>query len=92
MLGSSIGEVDFSFARILSFTFSISIEGSHMMQALEQSLFIPHKNFIFLLGAFAFERMLSNFHVLDVYVEACEGRIPMVAENASSVCRKWRDT
>ena len=44
-----------------------------------------------LLGVFAFERMLSNFHVLDVFVEACEGRIPTVAENVSSVCRKWWD-
>ena len=48
MLGSSSGEVDFYFARILTFTFSLSIECSHMMQALEQSLFIPHKSFIFL--------------------------------------------
>ena len=54
-------------------TFSLSIECSHIMQALEQSLFIPHNSFIFLLGVFAFERMLSNFHVLDVFVEACEG-------------------
>ena len=92
MLGSSSGELDFYFARILTFTFSLSIECSHMMQALEQSLFIPHKSFIFLLGVFAFERMLLNFHGLDVFVKACEGRIPTVAENVSSVCRKWWDT
>ena len=52
-------EVDFSFARILCLTFSISIEGSRMRQALEQSLFTPHKSFIFLLGLFAAERNCS---------------------------------
>ena len=44
---------------MLSLTFSISVEGSHMRQALPQSLLTPHKNFIFLLGIFATERNCS---------------------------------
>ena len=47
-----------------------------MRPALEQSLFTPHKGkFNSFFGVFAAERMLSNFHVLDFYIEASEGRI-----------------
>ena len=42
---------------MLSLTFSISVEGSQMRQALQQSLFTPHKSFIFLLGVITAERM-----------------------------------
>ena len=42
---------------MLSLTFSISAEGSRMRQALELSLFTPHKRFIFLLGVFTDESM-----------------------------------
>ena len=54
---ASMNEVDFSFASLLSLTFSISVEGSRMRQALELSLFTQHKHFIFLLGVFTDENM-----------------------------------
>ena len=63
---------------MLSLTFSISAEGSRMGQALELSLFTPHKRFIFLLGVFTDESMqlfVSLFFCKDSKFTGCKNTV-----------------